>query len=93
MQRVVDGTDRAELDSSTAEPVQDPARKLVMAECAAIVEADIPAETIASESVRQPANLLRLFKQQDFVIQPGKCSGRRHSAHAGPDNNHIELVC
>jgi len=42
VQRVVDGADRAKLDCSAAEPVQDPARKLVVAECAAIVEADIP---------------------------------------------------
>jgi len=63
-----------------------------VAECAAIVEADIPGETIASESVSQPANRLRLLKKQGFVIQPGKRSGRRHSAHTGPDNNDIELV-
>jgi len=26
------------------------------------------------------------------VIKPGKCSGCRHAAHAGPNDNDIKLV-
>ena len=51
VQRVIDGANRLKIDCSAAEPVKDPARKLIVTECAAIVEADIPGKTFATESM------------------------------------------
>jgi hypothetical protein len=64
-----------------------------MAECAAIMKADIPAETVSRKGMCQSTDCLRLLKQQDFVIQPRKRSGRRHATHARANDNDIELIC
>jgi hypothetical protein len=51
VQRVIDGANRLKIDCSAAEPVKDPATKLVMTEGAALVEADIPGKTFATEGM------------------------------------------
>jgi hypothetical protein len=91
MQRVVNGADRLKLDGSAAQPVQDPASKLIVAERATIVEADIPTETISREGMCQAADCLGLLKKQDPVFEPGQCGCGRHTAHARSDNNGIEI--
>jgi len=71
MQRVVNGADRAKLDGYAAQPVQDPAGRLIMAKRAAVVETDIPGEAVPRKGVSESSDCLCLLEKQDLVLQPG----------------------
>ena len=62
-QYVIDGAERAKLDGSTAEPVQDLARTLIISKSPAIVETNIPSETLPGKAMSQSADVLRLFEK------------------------------
>ena len=66
---------------------------LVMTERTAVMETNISREAVSGEGMCKPTDSLRLLKQQDFMIQAGKRSGRGHSTHAGPDDDDVELAC
>ena len=92
MKHVIDGANRAKLDGPVAEPVENSARELVVAEQAAVMQSNVPRESIPGECVREPADRLRLFQQQYFVIHARKGGCRRHTAHTRADDNDVKSV-
>ena len=56
-----------------------------------VVDADIPPECSAREGVGLAAENSMLFEEENLLTHARESSGGGHSAHAGPDDNYVEV--